>query len=163
MIQFGDVPLIPTFAQAGTYALTFTATDDGDGTGLPLSSSITVPIVVRNANRAPVVPELNNVTVTKFQVLEIPVTVTDPDGNLLDLQFDVTLRGLLQDVAFNGLPLRDDGRAPLFDFVSTGNGTGVLHVAPLDQDKGDYIVTYPAMMAMVVEPGRCLPQRAALL
>ncbi|MFN0038823.1 MAG: tandem-95 repeat protein, partial [Burkholderiales bacterium] len=131
----------PSFTQAGNFTLSFTATDTGDGTGLPLSSTVSVPIVVRNANRPPVAPELNNIEVAKGRVLDIPISVTDADGNVLDIKFDVTLRGLLQDVAFNGLPLREDGRPPLFDFRPTGNGTGVLRVAPLDRDRGDYIVT----------------------
>ncbi len=134
----------PGFAQAGDYTLRFMATDDGNGTGVPLSRTVGVPVEVRNANRAPVVPGINNLEVAKGEVLDIPVFVTDADGNALDLRFDVTLRGLLQDVAFNGLPLREDGRPPLFDFVSTGNGTGVLRVAPLDRDRGDYIVTLVA-------------------
>ena len=45
----------PGFSDAGTYDVTFTATDDGDGTGQPLVSSITVPIEVLNLNRRPVI------------------------------------------------------------------------------------------------------------
>ena len=134
----------PGYDQAGTYVLHFTATDDGDATGTPLTTTLAIPIEVRNANRPPVVAEINNVSVSKGQVLDIPIAVTDADGNSLDLGFDVTLKGILQDVAFNGLPLRADGRAPLFDFIPAGNGAGVLRVAPLERDRGDYIVSLVA-------------------
>ncbi len=36
----------PDYTQAGTYHITFTAIDDGDGTGVPLMSSTTIEVVV---------------------------------------------------------------------------------------------------------------------
>src|SRR5262249_32120182 len=39
------------YADAGEYQVTFTATNDGDGTGTPLTSTVQVPITVLNANR----------------------------------------------------------------------------------------------------------------
>ena len=84
----------PTFAQAGTYVLRFTATDDGDGTGQPLTTTLSVPVEVRNANRAPVLPAIDAVSVAKGQVLEVPVVVTDADGDPLQLMVLVTLNGL---------------------------------------------------------------------
>jgi hypothetical protein len=134
----------PTFVQAGQYVLHFSATDDGDGTGQPLTTSLTIPVEVRNANRAPVVPAIADQTVAKGEVLQLPVTITDADGDPLAVTVTVTLKGLPLTIGSGGLPLRSDGRAPLFDFTSTGNGTGVLTVAPLDRDRGDYIVTITA-------------------
>ena len=99
---------------------------------------------MRNANRAPVVPAIADQTVDKGQVLQLPVNVTDADGDPLDVTVTVTLKGLPQTVGSGGLPLRSDGRTPLFDFTTTGNGTGVLTVAPLDRDRGDYVVTITA-------------------
>ncbi|WP_253261857.1 putative Ig domain-containing protein [Ramlibacter montanisoli] len=134
----------PGFDQAGSHSVTVTATDDGDGTGTPLSTVAVIPLRVRNANRVPAIVAIDNQVVTKGEVLEIPIAVTDADGNALDLRFEVTLKGLDQPVAFDGLPLRADGRAPLFDFRATGNGTGVLRVAPGERDRGDYLVTLVA-------------------
>ncbi|WP_460200674.1 putative Ig domain-containing protein, partial [Scytonema sp. NUACC21] len=43
----------PGYTSAGTYNVTFRATDDGNGTGVNQTTSITVPITIRNTNRAP--------------------------------------------------------------------------------------------------------------
>src|SRR5262249_27515951 len=76
---------VPGFTQAGDYAVTFTATDDGNGTGVPLTSSTLVHISVLNVNRPPVITPTGNVTVARGQTLDVPVTVTDPDGNPITL------------------------------------------------------------------------------
>ena len=114
----------PGFAQAGNYTATFTATDDGDGTGVALTSTVTVPIIVRNANRQPVVPALGLQTVSKGQVLDVPIVVTDADGDPITVRFD---------------------KLPRFaTYTETSNGVGVLHLAPGDRDRGDYVVTLVA-------------------
>src|SRR5262249_9693165 len=64
----------PGFTQAGSYAVTFTATDDGDGTGTPLSSSVTVPIEVINLNRRPVIDAISPVTVARGSVFDLTVS-----------------------------------------------------------------------------------------
>ena len=43
----------PGFDAAGTYQIEFTATDDGDATGVPTTDSVTVSLMVLNANGAP--------------------------------------------------------------------------------------------------------------
>src|SRR3990167_6664639 len=115
---------LPGFQQAGTYTVTFTANDDGDGTGLAPTNTNSVPITVRNANRPPVVPELGTQTVDKGQVLDVPITVSDADGNAISVRFD-------------GLPR-------FATYIASGNGTGVLRLAPGDRDRGDYVVTLVA-------------------
>ncbi len=59
----------PTFGQAGDYAVTFIATDDGNGTGTPAVSRVTVPIRVGNVNRPPVLGEIGNQTVAAGELL----------------------------------------------------------------------------------------------
>ncbi len=100
----------PGFGQSGSYLLGFRATDDGNGTGVSLVTQITVPMIVRNANRQPVVPEIGTQTVAKGEVRLLPIEVTDPDGNALTLRFDDLPR--------------------FATFTSTGNGSGVLRLAP---------------------------------
>ncbi|TVS15269.1 MAG: tandem-95 repeat protein, partial [Planctomycetaceae bacterium] len=120
---------IPDFDQAGEYFVTFTATDDGDGTGVPLSDTVIVPITVRNTNRAPVIEAVAPQTVARDQVLEIPIVAVDPDGNPLEM----TATGL------PGFPIPD-----FMTFTHDGQGSGLLHVAPGFGDRGDHAVTITA-------------------
>src|SRR6266571_4300197 len=114
----------PGFNQAGSYNVSVTATDDGDGTGAPLSVTTAIPILVRNANRSPEVGTVANQFVDRGVVLEVPVATTDPDGNPLVL----TASGL-----------------PRFgSFVDNGDGTGLFRFAPGAGDRGDYTVTLTA-------------------
>jgi len=69
--------------QAGDYIVTFTATDDGDGTGVNLFTSIDVPITILNFNRLPEIADIANQQVNRGEILEITVNATDPDGDLL--------------------------------------------------------------------------------
>ncbi len=115
----------PGYRQAGTYYVNVIATDDGDGTGMPKSSQITVPIVVRNANRAPEIADITNAFVDKGSVIEIPVSAADADGNPLQL-------------TFFGLP-----RFATYTQNPSGNGaaSGVIRFAPGEGDRGDYTIT----------------------
>ncbi len=117
----------PTFAQAGTFQMTFTATDDGDGTATPMSVVTTVEVVITNLNRTPEITPIDNQTVQRDQILEIPVSATDPDGNPLEL------RG---ENAAPGFPMPD-----FVTFVDNGDGTGLFRVAPTVGDRGDYGLT----------------------
>ncbi len=114
----------PGFVQAGTYTVDFFAMDDGNGTGTPLGAAISVPIVVGNANRAPVLPVIDNVSIAKGAVQELDVTAVDPDGN---------------PVVYSTLDL------PRFaSLIHNGDGTTTLRIAPGDNDRGDYVVTLKA-------------------
>ncbi|TAK53398.1 MAG: hypothetical protein EPO25_10765, partial [Gammaproteobacteria bacterium] len=111
----------PDFGQAGQYLVRFTATDDGDGTGVPQISTIDILLTVQNANRAPVIVPTGNVTVARGDTLDIPLDISDPDGNALI----VTAEGL-----------------PRFaELVTLPGGERILRVAPGVQDRGDYVVT----------------------
>ncbi len=119
----------PGFNAAGTYAVTFTATDDGDGTGTPRSSSQTVLLTVGNVNRPPQLTPIVNQTVARGTVLDVAVQATDPDGEPLVL----TAGGL------PGFPI------PHFaTFTDNGDGTGLLHFVPGAGDRGDFPITLRA-------------------
>src|SRR5262249_29589122 len=71
------------YASAGRYVVSFTATNAGDGTGVPATSTVHVPITILNSNRAPQIPFLTNRSLDPGTVLQLPVTATDPDGDPL--------------------------------------------------------------------------------
>ena len=114
----------PGFTQSGTYLVSFTASDDGDGTGIPGVATIRVPIKVINANQAPAIPQIANQTLDRGQIVELPVTVTDADGDPLTL-------------AVSGLPA-------FASFVDHGDGTGLFRFAPGATDRGDHVITLTA-------------------
>ncbi|MEM9587454.1 MAG: putative Ig domain-containing protein, partial [Planctomycetota bacterium] len=117
----------PDFTQAGTYEITFTAVDDGDGTGLPLMTQKSVTIEVMNLNRAPDITPIDNQTVQRDTRLEIPVSVSDADGNPIDWRVEN---------AMPGFPLPD-----FVSFTDAGDGTGTIFVEPTIGDRGDYGLT----------------------
>lgn len=118
----------PSYAQAGTYYINVMATDDGDGTGTPAISSITIPMVINNANRAPEIADISNVILNKGSVVEIPVNISDIDGNPIQ-------------VSINGLP-----RFATYTQNPSANGqsTGVIRFSPSEGDRGDYTITVTA-------------------
>ena len=129
----------PTFTQAGTYNVTFTATDNGDPTPLtpnplPLTSSVTVPITVLNTNRPPVLLDIVNQVVNRGQVLTLPVQATDADGNPLQL---VATGDIIGDVP-QALPR-------FVTFVDNGDGTGLFTFQPGFGDRGNYTLNLFAM------------------
>ena len=125
-IEFGWTP---DFLAAGLYHVTFTATDDGDGTGTPQSATVTVPILVRNTNRTPVITPIAAQTIDRGQVLEIPIEAVDPDGNAL----------VLSAAGLPGFQIPD-----FMTFTDHGDGTGLLRVVPGFNARGDHSVTITA-------------------
>ncbi len=116
----------PTHLQAGVYAVTFTATDDGDGTGSPLTDRVTVSIEVLNLNRRPVIEPVANVTLQRDGSVEVTVRAGDPEGNRI---------ALTAASEQPGFPL------PAFmTFVDNGDGTGLLRIEPSAGDRGDHAV-----------------------
>jgi len=114
----------PSFTDAGPHTVTFTATDDGDGTGQPLSTSQAVTITVINVNRAPQITFVPNQSVDHDTVLQLPVQAIDPDGD------PVTLSVV-------GLPA-------FGTFVDHGDGTGQFAFTPKADDRGNYTLTLAA-------------------
>jgi YD repeat-containing protein len=121
---------MPDFTQSGQYEVTFTATDDGDGTGVPAQSSATMTVRVANTNRPPVLDPIANAAVMRGEVLEIPITATDADGNPIALSAMNALTGF----ELPGFVM----------FIDHGDGTGTLRVAPAFGDRGDLVVTISA-------------------
>ena len=80
--------LVLEAAHAQGHHVTVIATDDGDGTGTPAVSQVTIPIVVADTNRAPVIAPIGNAFVDKGATLDIPIDIADVDGNPIQLTFD---------------------------------------------------------------------------
>ncbi len=91
-----------------------------------MAGTVTVPVVVRNANRPPALADIPAQTVQKGQVLELPIAASDADGNPITLSFD-------------GLP-----RFPTFVPNVGDSGSGVLRFAPGERDRGDYVIRVTA-------------------
>jgi hypothetical protein len=128
-----EVIWTPDYDQAGSYAIEVTASDDGDGTGIALSSVLTLPIVVANANRAPVIDDIAAATVDRGSSIDIAVTAHDVDSRR---------SGSPISLGFAGLP-------PFARFIANatsaaGEASGWLHVAPGEGDRGDYLITVTA-------------------
>ena len=81
--------------QVGEWEVMFNASD-----GL-LSSSQTVVITVKISNQAPVLNFPQNVTITEKEVLSLPVSATDPDGDAVM----ITASNLPSGASFNGSTL----------------------------------------------------------
>ena len=114
--------------QNGTYDVVLTATNDG--TGGPLSSTVTVPITVLIVNHAPVVTPIADLILTAGQPFDQAVQAVDPDGNPLTLSVK------------NGIP-----GFPLPGFVTltdNGGGNGILHLNPPAGTPGTYTLTLSA-------------------
>ncbi|HEU4436587.1 MAG TPA: Ig-like domain-containing protein, partial [candidate division Zixibacteria bacterium] len=108
----------PTFFQAGSYSVTFIASD---GT---LADSELVAITVNNINRPPVLNTIGNKTTNENQLLQVRVSSTDPD----------LTAAVLSTV---GLP---SGAA----FVDSANGAGSFSWTPSFAQAGSYNVTFIA-------------------
>ncbi|MCU0915393.1 MAG: tandem-95 repeat protein [Planctomycetes bacterium] len=120
----------PTYNQAGTYYVTFIATDDGDGTGIPLTSTMIVPIEVVNLNQRPVFETLGDVTVPANSVRLVTIRATDPEGGAIS--FSATSES-------TGFPL------PSFmTLTDNHDGTATLRIAPVNGQRGDYGVVISA-------------------
>ncbi|MBN1195679.1 MAG: hypothetical protein JXA08_10120 [Methanomicrobiaceae archaeon] len=66
----------PSYEQAGSYTITFTATDPGD-----LADAAATTITVRNVNRAPAFDPVFDRTVGEGSLLSFIVSASDPDGD----------------------------------------------------------------------------------
>ncbi|MCA9139121.1 MAG: tandem-95 repeat protein, partial [Planctomycetales bacterium] len=117
----------PRYDQSGEYTVLFEATDDGDSVSDPITVSSRVPISVRDINQRPVIDPVSNLVLSRGNIIDIPVSVSDPDGDNITLE------------AANGLP-----GLPLPEFVSftdNGNGTGLFHFEPGAGDRGNYTLS----------------------
>ncbi len=124
---------------AGTYSVTFTATDDGNGTGTNKSSVLTVPIVILPTDRLPVITPLVNRGFQRGDIIDIPVVATDANGDPL----------VLSGTGTTGYTLPD-----FVTFTDNGNGTGTFHVKPdINTNAGDYTIYLTATENRIVPLG----------
>ncbi|MEO0843074.1 MAG: putative Ig domain-containing protein, partial [Cyanobacteria bacterium J06643_5] len=119
----------PDFEDDGNYNVTFTATDDGDGTGFNATTSITIPITVYNTNRAPEIVEFENISLNKGEIQEFTITANDAENDNLRLSL------IVEREAGFGIP-------EFIDFVDNGDGTAKLKISTTDKDiSGSYTFT----------------------
>ncbi|PSF27638.1 hypothetical protein C7H19_24930, partial [Aphanothece hegewaldii CCALA 016] len=118
----------PDFASAGTYNITFSATDNGNGLA-PKTSTITVPLIVRDLNRSPEIVAISNQTLQRGEILDLILAASDPDGHPITL----TATG----VGGFGLP-------DFATLIELGDGTAKLHLAPKMGDRGNYPISFKA-------------------
>ena len=117
----GSIQFAPGFADAGTFNLSVTATDNGD----PIfndTESFTLTVV--NVNRAPSLAPISNQLVDEGQSLTVNFSATDPDGNAIAL-------------SATGLPA-------FATFTDNGNGTGKIVFAPGFSDAGSFDISITA-------------------
>ncbi|EXI65626.1 MAG: rhombotarget A [Candidatus Accumulibacter adjunctus] len=123
----------PGYDQAGVYAIDVSATDDGDGTGIPLGSALTLSIAVANANRAPLIGDIAAASVDRGDTIDIRVTASDVDARLSGAPVHLDFAGLPRFARF----IADGSSAP-------GEASGWLRFAPGEGDRGDYLITVSA-------------------
>jgi hypothetical protein len=117
----GSVLLSPGFADSGTYQVSVVVVDNGSPS---LSDTKAVTVTVTNTNRAPQLAAITNQIVTEGNVVNVPLSATDADGETITLS-------------------RTAG--PAFATVTNnGNGTGTLRLAPTSADSGVYALTIRA-------------------
>ena len=98
--------------------------------GTPLAADVAVSITVLNANRRPEIEFIPNSTVQRGQVLDVPVRVTDADGNVITITAVSAIPGF---------------SIPYFAVLTdNGDGTGLLRFTPGAGDRGDYSISVSA-------------------
>ena len=112
------------YSDAGNYVVTFIATNDGDGTGMPLTTTVHVPITVLPTYRPPIVTAILNQTMAHDTVLTLGVQSQDLDNEP-------------ETLSVVGLPA-------FGQFVDHGDGTGTFTFTPGAQDARNYTITVTA-------------------
>ena len=119
----GTLAWTPDFTQAGSYAVTFTASN-------ALSGSATTAITVADTDRVPAVSAPASAAVEELGHIDVTVSASDPDGNAID--------ALTADLS--ALPA---GPAASFT-ASADNTSGTLSWTPGLGQAGEYPVTFSA-------------------
>ncbi len=117
----GTFDWTPDFSQAGSYDVTFSATD-----GIDTDSEI-VTITVNNVDQPPVLDFIGNKTVDEGILLSFDVTASDPDGNSPTIEVVGIPSDLPAGVSFNGItfawtPGFDQAGSYDFQFSAVSNG-----------------------------------------
>src|SRR6185503_5441102 len=119
----GTLSWTPDFSNAGSYSVTFGASN-------VLSGSGTTAITVTNTDRAPVVTGPATATVAENNLLTVNVTAADPDGDPIT---SLTSTGLPAGATFTPGP---------------GNTSGTLSWTPDFAKAGSYTATFTANNAL---------------
>jgi hypothetical protein len=119
----GTLSWTPDFSQAGSYSVSFTASN-------ALSGSGTTAITVTNTDRAPVVTAPATATVAENGLLTVNVTAADPDGEPLS---SLTATGVPAGATFTPGP---------------GNTSGTLSWTPDYSQAGSHSVSFAASNAL---------------
>ena len=117
----GTFAWTPSFGEAGNYAITILATDDGSPVA---QDQETITITVGDVNRPPSLAPIGNRTGNTNQLLTFQVSATDPDGDAIAC-------------AVVGAPAGSS-------FIDNGDGTGVFSWTPGVGDEGSYMLTFTA-------------------
>ncbi|OGI05782.1 MAG: hypothetical protein A2Y40_02850 [Candidatus Margulisbacteria bacterium GWF2_35_9] len=73
----------PSYQQAGSYNLVFSATDSSGGI-----SQLTVTVLVHNINRLPVITPIQDQMIKENQRISFPISASDADGEVLTYALD---------------------------------------------------------------------------
>ncbi len=112
----GVITFAPNFTHAGSYPnISVTACDDGTPV---LCDADTFNLTVNNVNRAPDLQPIADQFVQEGTTVQVPVSATDPDGDVITLS-------IANNPAFVTL-------------VDNGNGTGTITIAPPTGSAGPY-------------------------
>jgi len=122
----GTLTWTPSFSQAGSYTVTFTAANVLSG----LASTV---LTVINVDRPPVLTAPGSVTAPADDSLTVTVTASDPDGDAIA---SLTATGLPAGATFTPAP---------------DNASGILSWTPGQGDEGSHSVTFTASNALVGE------------
>ncbi len=107
----GEFAWTPDFTQAGSYDVTFFATD-----GAATDSEVVTISVTESGNQPPVIDSLGTLAVTEGNTLEVTITATDPEGSAVTISINTTLQN--------------------YTFVDNGDGTALLTYTPNFFDAG---------------------------
>lgn len=119
----GTFAWTPDFTQAGSYSVTFTASNG-------LSGSAATAITIADTDRLPLVTAPLTAAVEELGSIDVPVSVSDPDGDAID--------ALTADLS--GLP---PGNTATFT-AGTGNTSGTFSWSPALGQAGIYPVVFEA-------------------
>lgn len=126
----GTFSWTPAFTEAGTYNVTFYATDANDA--LLVDSEVVAITVIEAGNQTPVLAPVNDTTVAEGGSLVVAVSATDADGEI------------------PGLSASGPDNAPLpanASFLDNANGTGALTFNPDFGQAGVYDIVFKAVDA----------------
>ena len=121
----GSFDWTPTYAQSGSYPVTFRASDGS------LVDTEIVTITVNNINRDPILAAIGARVVNENSNLNFNISASDPDGNIPALTSSALPAGAT--------------------FIDNGNGTGTFDWTPGYDQSGSYSVTFRASDGSLID------------